>query len=290
MTSTDKPNIRVDSSTSREMHKLEPLHTMIYFAAEAREEFGAFGLDNQATQYFPARAAALGVVPWQVVQATFFGFSPFAVEIGMTGVWDKVSPADLLAARYRAVDAALRRLCGDLCDEPALKEAVELYRTATVELPREGRPLYAAHAALPWPEEPHLAVWHGQTLAREFRGDGHLAVLLSHGVTAPQSLVLNGAYVGRGMTDFLKQSRAWSEDQWAEATTQLTERGLVGADGTLTDAGRDFRSSIEEETDALAVPMWQRLGDDGCARLREIVTPLVRAVVDGGGIPGTTRR
>lgn len=280
----------MDSTTSREMHTLEPLHTMIYFAAEAREEYAAFGLDNQATQYFPARAAALGLVPWQVVQATFFGFSPFAVELGITGVWERVSPTDLLAARYRAVDGALRRMCGERCDDPALKEAVELYRTATVDLPREGRPLYAAHAALPWPDEPHLAVWHGQTLAREFRGDGHLAVLLGRGIDAPQSLVLNGAFVGPGMTTFLKQSRAWSEEQWAEATTQLTERGIVDADGALTDAGRELRAAIEDDTDTLALPMWARLGEDGCARLRAIVSPLVTAIVDAGGIPVTSRR
>jgi hypothetical protein len=280
----------MDSTTSREMHKLEPLHTMIYFAAEAREEFAALGLDNQATGYFPARAAAMGPVPWQVVQATFFNFSPFAVEIGISGVWDWVSIPDLLDARYRAVDKALRRLCGELCDDASLKEAVELYRTATVDLPREGRPLYAAHAALPWPEEPHLALWHGQTLAREFRGDGHLAVLLSRGVSAAQSLVLNGAFIGRGMTEFLQQSRAWSQEQWAEATAQLAERGLVDSEGGLTDAGREFRAAIEDETDALALPMWQRIGEDGCARLREIVTPLVRAIVDAGGIPGTSRR
>ncbi|MDX6200374.1 MAG: hypothetical protein QOJ79_3525 [Actinomycetota bacterium] len=280
----------MDSTTSREMHKLEPLHTMVYFAAEAREEYAAFGLDNQATQYFPARAAALGVVPWQVVQATFFGFSPFAVEIGMTGVWDRVSPIDLIAARYRAVDRALRRMGGELSDDPALKEAVDLYRTATVDLPREGRPLYAAHAALPWPDETLLALWHGQTLAREFRGDGHLAVLLARGVSAPQSLVLNGAYVGRGMTDFLKQSRAWSEEQWSEAVAQLTQRGLVAADGSLTAEGQAFRRAIEDETDALALPMWQRIGEDGCSRLREIVLPLVRAVVDAGGIPATSTR
>src|SRR3954469_12128652 len=186
----------MDSTTSREMHKLEPLHGMIYFAPEAQEEYAAFGLDNQASGYFPARAAALGRVPWQVVQATFFGFSPFAGEDGMTGAWDRVSPEDLIAARYRAADRALRRLCGDLVDDPALKEAVDLYRTATAELPREGRPLYAAHATLSWPAEPHLAVWHGQMLAREFRGDGHLAVLLARDIDAPQSLELHGAFAG----------------------------------------------------------------------------------------------
>jgi hypothetical protein len=280
----------MDSTTSRQMHKLEPLHGMIYFAPEAREEYAAFGLDNQASGYFPARAAALGRVPWQVVQATFFGFSPFAVEYGMTGAWDRVSPEDLIAARYRAADGALRRMCGELIDDPALKEAVDLYRTATVELPREGRPLYAANAALPWPNEPHLALWHGQNLAREFRGDGHLAALIALDINAPQSLVLHGAFAGETITAFLKQSRAWSPEQWDEAVGQLADRGWVTADGALTDTGRRVREGIETTTDELALQMWHRIDEDGCARLREIVLPLVRAIVDAGGIPGATRR
>jgi hypothetical protein len=280
----------MDSSTSREMHKLEPLHSMIYFVPEAQEEYAAYGLDNAATGYFPSRAAALGAVPWQVVQATFFGFSPFIVEFGMTGAWERVSPPDLVAARYRGVDRALRRLCGDRCDDPALKEAVDLYRTATAELPREGRPLYAAHGALPWPAEPHVAVWHGQTLAREFRGDGHLAALVSHDINAPQSLVLMGAFAGPAMTDFLKQTRAWTPEQWDAATGQLVERGWLSGEGQLTATGRELREAIETKTDELALAMWQRIGADGCARLRELVTPLVRAIIDGGGYPPATRR
>lgn len=280
----------MDSTTSRAMHKLEPLHAMIYFVPEAQEEYAAFGLDNQASGYFPARAAALGAVNWPVVQAIFHGFAPFAVEYGMAGAWDRVSPADLTAARYRGADRALRRLCGDLCDDPGLVEAVELYRTATVDLPAGGRPLYAANALLPWPAEPHLALWHGQTLAREFRGDGHVAALVAADVSAPQSLVLNGAFAGHGMTEFLQQSRAWSPDQWDDAARQLADRGWVTDDGDLTDVGRAGREGIETQTDALALQMWERLGDDGCARLRELVLPLVRAVVDNGGYPVASRR
>ena len=272
------------------MHALEPLHAMIYFAPEAQEEYAAFGLDNAASGYFPARAAALGPVSWQVVQATFFGFAPFAVELGMAGAWDKVSPEDLLAARYRAADRALRRTCGDLCDDPSLVEAAELFRTATTGLPYAGRPLYAANAALPWPEPPHLAVWHGQTLAREFRGDGHLAALVAQGITAPQSLVLNGAYAGRGMADFLKQTRAWSPEEWQQGVDQLVARGWLTPDEGLTDAGRAAREELEAQTDALAVPMWERLGADGCARLHELVLPLAQAVTAAGAMPVAPKR
>lgn len=35
----------------------------------------------------------------------------------------------------------------------------------------------------------------------------------------------------------------------------------------------------------LALPAWEKIGTDGCARLRELVRPLAAAVVAGGGFP-----
>ena len=86
----------MDSTTSRRMHRvIEPVHAMIYFAPEAQEEYEALGLSGPAECYFPSRAAALGVVPWQVVQATFFGFSPLAVQFGIAEAWTKTTPQDV---------------------------------------------------------------------------------------------------------------------------------------------------------------------------------------------------
>lgn len=119
----------VSRSTSQ---ALEPVHSMIYFVPEAQEEYAALGLNvkgNRAVGYFPARAAAMGAVSWPVVQATFFNFSPLAVQFGMAGVWDVVSPQQLIDARYRGVDKALTRLCGDLLQ--GVDEAVGLAPTAT---------------------------------------------------------------------------------------------------------------------------------------------------------------
>ncbi|MGZ6792749.1 MAG: SCO6745 family protein, partial [Mycobacteriales bacterium] len=139
---------------------LEPVHAMVYFAPEPQEEYAALGLDvagNRAVGYFPPRAAAMGAVTWQTVQATFFNFSPLAVQFGMAGAWDVATPEQVGAARLRGADRALRRLCGELLDD--LDEAVGLARTAAEACTPYGRPLYAAHAGLAWPDEPHLQLW-----------------------------------------------------------------------------------------------------------------------------------
>ena len=274
----------MDSSTSRRMHRVtEPVHAMIYFAPEAFEEYEALGLSGQAELYFPSRAAALGVVPWQVVQATFFGFSPLAVQFGIAEAWTKTTPQDVIAARFRGVDRALRRIAPELLDDVA--EALDLVRTACAGCTAPGRPLYAAHAALAEPAEPHLALWHGLSLLREFRGDGHIAALVGAGVTAPQALVLNGSFQGGGMTQFLQQTRAWSEDEWITAVKELAERGWVDGDGALTDTGLAERERIEEHTDRLALPPYEHLGQGRTERLYELLLPLSKAVVASGALP-----
>ena len=274
----------MDSATSRRLHRVvEPIHAMVYFAPEAHEEYEALGLSGQAELYFPSRAAPLGRVPWQLVQSTFFVFSPLAVQLGMTEAWSKTTPEAVVEARMRGVDRALRRIAGDLLDD--IGEALALVREAVTACRVEGRPLFAAHAALPEPAEPVLALWHGLALLREHRGDGHIAALLSAGLTAPQALVLNGAYVGGAMTRFLQQSRAWSREEWDEAVAQLARRGWVDADGALTEEGTTRREALEVHTDELALPPWQHLGEARTERLRELLTPLSRAVVDAGGLP-----
>ena len=265
---------------------LEPVHSMIYFVPEAQEEYAALGLNvkgNRAVGYFPARAAAMGAVSWPVVQATFFNFSPLAVQFGMAGVWDVVSPQQLIDARYRSVDRALTRLCGDLLQ--GVDEAVGLARTATEGCTPSGRPLYAAHAGLPWPEQPHLQLWHAITLLREFRGDGHIAALVAEGISGLESAVLHVAQGDTWTRKPLQTTRAYSDEEWDGAVARLAERGWLEPDGTFTDEGKVNRQRVEDLTDELALPPWEHLGEEGCGRLRELVSPLSKAVVDGGGFP-----
>lgn len=267
---------------------MEPIHAMVYFAPEPQEQYAALGLDvinNRAAGYFPARAAAMGAVTWPVVQATFFNFSPLAVQFGMTGVWDLTTPQDLLAARYRGVDQALRRACGAALDGPEVVEAADLARLASTGCVPHGRPLYAAHAGVAWPSEPHLQLWHAITLLREFRGDGHIAALVSAGLSGLQAAVLHVAQGDLATRKGLQSTRAYSDQEWDEAVAGLVDRGWLTTDGAFTDLGRKHREQVEESTDELALPAWERLGEDGCDRLRALVIPLSALVVAGGSFP-----
>ncbi|MEH1053642.1 hypothetical protein V6U89_00275 [Micromonospora sp. CPCC 206171] len=267
--------------------RAEPIHAMIYFAPEARQRYEALGLDG-LTGYFASRSAAFGAVPAEPVVATFFNFKPALVRAALPAAWERADPPAVLRARLDAADAALSRAFSALEDATdAVAEAAELARraaeSACEQLP--GRPLFAAHAALPWPDEPHLVLWHAQTLLREFRGDGHVNALVVAGISGLDALVLHAA-TGDVPVRFLRRSRGWTSDEWVEAVDGLRARGLL-ADGdaddlALTDAGRDLRQSVEDRTDALAEPAYRVLGEDGCARLAEAARPLSRAVVDAG--------
>jgi hypothetical protein len=157
-----------------------------------------------------------------------------------------------------------------------MRRAASLARTAAEEAGRrpEGRPLAAAHADLGWPDEPHLQLWHAQSILREFRGDGHVALLVVHGLSGMESLITHAA-TGDVPAHVLRTSRGWSQERWGSAVEALRERGwLQGGDGLrLTDWGAAQRRAIEEGTDALATVAYAALGDEGCAELRALARP-----------------
>lgn len=252
---------------------------MIYFVPEGRRRYADLGLGTRAG-YFASRSAPFGRASAELVISTFYNFNPAVVRQAVDGAWDATTPQQVLDARYAAAGEALRR--ARIHELPALDEVLALTRRAA-EAAREhpqGRPLFAAHAALPWPEEPVLQLWHAQTLLREFRGDGHVACLLSEGVSGLEALVLHAA-TGDVPVAFLKASRAWPEEEWATTQERLRGRGLLDGD-SLSSEGALLRGHIEDRTDRLALPAYAALGDADCERLAELASPFGRAVVDAG--------
>jgi len=263
---------------------LEPIHGLIYFAPEAAESYAAIGIDGR-TGYFASRAAAMGAVTAEVVIATFLNFNPKLVRAAIPAAWETASIDKILEARLEAADAALRRALGDLVDGPEMARAADLARAAAEAAVDEieGRPLFAGHARLPWPDAPHLVLWHAQTLLREYRGDGHIAALTAGGLSGIEALVLHAA-TGEVSASVLKASRAWSDDEWEAAVESVRARGWLadGDDLQLSPSGASHRQSIEDTTDRLAARAYRGLGEDGCAELRALARPFSKAIVSSG--------
>ena len=271
---------------------LEAVHGMIYFTPDAAAAYAAVGITTNRAGYFASRVAALGAVSAEVVIATFYNFNPSLVRHAMRDVWQATSPQAMLDARLNAVHTSLSRAFGaELLASSELKAAAETNRRAAMVACNrlEGRPLFAAHASLPWPEAPHLALWHAQTLLREFRGDGHIAVLVSHDLTGLEALITHAAS-GDVPASILQATRSWSDDEWAAGIESLASRGLVDESGAFTDAGRTQRAKIETTTDQLALAPYAVLGDDGCDQLREIGKRLTDLVMAAGLLTFDPRR
>src|SRR5215213_7940454 len=243
MVSVDQPALD-PAAVARAHRAVEPLHSHLYFAPEHDEHFAALGLRPGRMSYFAGRAAPMGSVGAGVVTATFYNFSPSLVAHMIPRAWTLASPEQVLGARLEAARASLTRLLGDAAGSDEVGELAGLLREACADLTTEGRPLFAGHADLPWPEDPLLSLWHGCTLLREHRGDGHIAVLLHAGLTGLEALITHCA-TGRGFTQAAAQAtRGWNDEEWAAACSALTARGLLDEAG-LTEDGENLRAHIE---------------------------------------------
>ncbi len=262
----------------------DSLHSMIYFAPEAEEQLVGVGLRPGRMTYFASRSAPMGAVSPGVTTATFVNFNPALVAKYIPRAWTLASIDAILEARLRSADLALRRLLGDAVDSAEVAELADLARKATTVLTPEGRPLYAAHAGLPWPDDPHLVMWHAATLLRESRGDGHTMALAHAGLSGIESIVTHTA-TGRGFTpQAAKLLRGWSDEQWTDAVRALQDRGLMDGEN-LTEAGAALRNDIEAETDALDAAPWDHLGAERTERLVELGKALTRTLVVNGAFP-----
>jgi hypothetical protein len=276
-----------DHRAGRRCHNaLNSLHATHYFAPELGEELGALGITSPRAVNFAARSAALGAVGAGTVTATFYNYKYDLVARHVPKVWLTAEPGQVLAARVRAVDASMRRLLGaETLASDAMAEAAGLALRAAEACSRAGRPLYAAHADLPVPEEPHLAYWHAATLLREHRGDGHLAALMSAELDGLEAVVTHTA-TGRGMTPaWVRATRGWSGEDWDAAVARLRDRELLDAAGEPTERGVALRAGIEAETDRLDRAPYAHLGTEKTARLTELGTAFARGAASAGAFP-----
>ena len=232
----------------------ESIHAVVYFAPEPQAAYAELGLRGYWRGYFASRAAPLGPAGPELVTALFGGFAPAMVARAVPEVWAVATPQQVQAARLAGAVAALRWLFDEI-PLPAVALAAELTGRCVRALPLPGRPMAAAQAALPRPDEPLAALWHDCTVLREYRGDGHLAAVAVAGLVWPEPHLLQGSQVDAQQ----QQHRGWDDQAWQGAAEHVH--------------GKDLRD-VELLTDRLAAPAYEALDPAERVDLVQLLDPL----------------
>ncbi len=272
-----------DGETRALARLVEPFHAVTYYSRELADLSG-HGYRGWWHAYFGYRPAPLGPVGAEVVTSVFYNFAPRMVERAVPGVWEILAPAAAVDLRLGLVDQALGRVFDRAHHGEALAAGAALIRRAVDGCRIGARPLFAAYAALPWPDDDALALWHGCTLLREYRGDSHNLALAAADVDPVASHVLMAGR-GHGNRPTILAIRGWTEDEWAVAVEGLVARGWARPDGSLTDAGSEARSDIERHTDRLSAGPVETLGPD-LGDLLAALDPLVEHLKTSGEVSG----
>src|SRR3954454_19586640 len=151
--------------TARRMFELvEPIGAIPYSADDPNEAMFALGFTSYWDTYFAGRAAPLGIVPAEVVDALFYNFAPGEVARHIPKVWRTTTPEAAIAARQAGCVKALRRILDDLVDGPAFARAADLLLTAATSAPFDGRPMYAALRTVAIPDDVVGRLFHAASL------------------------------------------------------------------------------------------------------------------------------
>jgi hypothetical protein len=259
---------------ARRMFELvEPIGVIPYSADDPNEAMFALGFTNYWDTYFAGRAAPLGVVPAEVVDALFYNFAPGEVARHIPKVWRTTTPEAAIAARQAGCVKALRRILGDRLEAPGFADAADLLIRAATSAPYEGRPMYAALRALPIPEDPVTRLFHAASLLREHRGDGHIAALMVEGVGGLEAHVLLALDMGMPAEKFGRIHHLPAA-QLAAVIGGMRDRGLIDEDGWLSEQGRAVKQRVEALTDDLAAKPYENLEPEELDRLIATLEPL----------------
>ena len=267
------------NSMARRMFELvEPIGVIPYSADEPNEAMFALGFTNYWDTYFAGRAAPLGLVSAELVDALFYSFAPGEVARHIPKVWDTTTPEAAIAARQQGCVKALRRILGEHVDTPAFARATELLLRAATSAPFEGRPMYAALRAIPIPDEVVARCFHAASLLREHRGDGHIAALMTEGVGRLEAHVLLALGMNMPAEKFGRIHHL-PREQITAVIEGMRERELIGDDGWLSEPGRAVKQRVEARTDDLAAKPYEILEPDERDELIATLEPLATLLV-----------
>jgi len=108
-----------------------------------------------------------------------------------------------------------------------------------------------------------------------------VAALLTEGIGGTEAHVLHALSEDTPAEEFGRLSHV-PRAKLAAVIEGMRARGLIGADGWLTAAGRTTKERVETLTDELAAPAYDSLEPDEIDRLIEDLDPLAAVLVAAG--------
>ena len=259
---------------------VEAVHAPVYFAPDAKERFEALGLKGFWMGYMASRSAALGTPAPEVVTALFHGFAPSMVARALPDAWTRADRQTILDARYELARAVLAQALGDVDVNRVTTHLEEIVRRTDFA----GKPLAAAHASLPAPDDALGRLWHVATVLREYHGDCHVAVLVATGLSGAAANALAVA-VGLVPAGRQREVRGWSEQEWDDAYEQLHMRGWVDDLRAATADGRSARARIEDTTNRVANAGLDREATARAISATAALVDMAAAIEASGAVP-----
>jgi hypothetical protein len=234
---------------------LEPIAMHSVWSRTTNERLAGLGLDFLGA-YVWGRAAALGEPDAGVVVSSFAVFEPRMLTATYEQARSACSRPSMLAARAEATIESLGATLGD-ADVTLVADRLA---AAVMAADVTGRPLFAGLARQPWPDEPIGRLWRACELAREHRGDSHVAASIVRGLDPITMNVLTELWVGFPLGGY-SATRGWRAEQIEQTAAALRAVGLLEGD-QLTAVGLRARDELEATTDALEQPIVEALGAD----------------------------
>ncbi len=270
------PTVR--SSGARQLRDaIEPIAMHSVWCRGTNERLAEFG-HNFMTSYVCSRAALLGDPTPGVIVSSFAVFAPGIVTGAYAEGKELCERTALLHARDEATIASL----SDVLAGEDVRAAAAVLRRGVEAASGAGRPLFSGLSDQTWPDSDVGQLWRAAELFREHRGDSHVAACVAAGLDPIEMNVMTELFVGMDLGTY-SATRGWDKEALQGAAQRLRDRGLLDGDA-LNEAGRSFRSEIEDHTDLAQQSIITAIGDD-LGALVEAATAWSQQCVDARAFP-----
>jgi hypothetical protein len=206
-----------------------------YFHPDTLAQGKELGLDGFRF-YFLGRGGVLGNVEPAVVVAAFGYFSPAVVEVMWDSARQIMEPREAARSYLACADRFGTSHLGGLDMLDGFNDAAE---TIVGSVDRSALPLFAGVAAEPLPDDAAARAYRNVCTLRELRGSVHLLAIVATGVSP---LTAHAIRRPGDVTSFGWESAPDITDEdraLLDVADELTDRLLVSAIETMTDAQRD---------------------------------------------------